>query len=193
MPEPTREQLQAQRTAELHARLWNDTSEVGASYRKKAKEFFPEITIPDEQLKPFVAPLESQLAATKAELDEIRKERAAEKSEREDNRIRRTLEEAVTQARDKFSLTDDGAAKMLDRMKATGNYSDAEAAAAWVAQQTPPAPPPGPSWAPKSMNLYGTKEADDRFKMLHRDPAEFMDQELQRFVANPDAYMREDA
>ncbi len=93
-------------------------------------------------------------------------------------------------ARNKYNLTSDGFDKMVERMKTTGNYADAEASAAWVAQQTPPTKAPTPGWAPKSMNLFGTKDGrDEKFKLLHEDPMGFMDAELQEFVRDPDAYV----
>jgi hypothetical protein len=88
-------------------------------------------------------------------------------------------------------LTSDGLDKMVERMKATKNYSDAEAAAAWVAQQMPAPAAPGPTWAPKSMDLFGTKNANEKYKALHADPLAFADAELMEFSRDPDKYVRE--
>ena len=65
----------------------------------------------------------------------------------------------------------------------------AEAAAAWVASKTPPKQTAGPTWAPQSLNLFGSKNYDENLASLHRDPQGFMDQQLTEFVSDPDKYV----
>jgi hypothetical protein len=80
----------------------------------------------------------------------------------------------------------------MDRMKETGNVTDADAAAAWVISQTPkPAPTNAPSWLPTDINLFGTKEKDERFEALHTDPRKYMDDQIREFVRDPDKYVEE--
>lgn len=173
-------------------KLWNDGT-LGAGVRKAAKELYPNLTLPDEQIEPVVAPLKAENKALQERLDKIEKERAEERKANEETRSRQTLEQSLEAARTKYNLTADGFDKMVSRMKETSNFTDAEAAAAWVAQQTPPPKAPTPNWAPKSMNLFGTKDGrDEKFKLLHSDPMEYLDSELQEFVNNPDAYVEAD-
>lgn len=176
------------RAKQLIDKLWND-GELGSSIRKAAKKEFG-IDIPDDHVEPIRLEVQKELEAARKEREEARAEREAARKEAEEAAMKRTLEQTISQARDKYSLTDDGMTKMLDRMKTTGNFSDAEAAAAWVAQQTPPPVAANPSWLPQDMNLFGTKDgADEKFKQLHRDPVGYMDAELREFIRNPDAYV----
>lgn len=179
------------RALELIEDLIHD-KDLGPGVRKAAKAKFPDIRIPEDDVEPLMSPLRAENETLKQRLAAIEEARETEKKEREEARTRRTLEESIDAARSKFSLTDDGVAKMLERMRTTGNYADAEAAAAWVAQQTPPAPPPGPTWMPKSFDnssLFGTNDAD-KLKLLHLNPQEYQDGELREFARDPDAYVK---
>lgn len=187
MAEATEAQVRALAALE---RLWND-GDVGPALQRKVKEIYPDAKTNDDVFGPVVAPLKAELSDTKKELEEMRKERAAERKEREDAAMKRSLDEALTEARQKYNLTEEGFDKMVARMKETGNYGDAEAAAAWVASKTPPAPAAGPSWKPQSMNLFGSKKFDEALADLHRDPGEYMDNQLAIFVSDPDAYVAE--
>lgn len=171
-------------------RLWND-GELGTKVRSKAKELYPDITLPEEQMAPEIAPLRAEIATLKDALAQVKTDRDDERKKREESETKKTLEEALTSARQRFNLTDEGFDKMVARMKETGNYSDAEAAAAWVAQQTPPPKPAGPAWAPQSLNLFGSKDHDEKWQLLHRDPIAYQDAELTEFTRDPDKYVRE--
>lgn len=188
MAEATQAQIRAE---ELVKKLWLD-GEIGAKLRKSAKEAFPDMPpLPDEQAEPFVAPLRAQNEALQKRLEKLEEDRAAEKVEREKNATQATFEQAIAAARTSYSLTDEGFDKMIARMKETGNYSDADAAAAWVASKTPPAAVPGPTWAPQDLNLYGSKNPEEEMAKLHRDPIGYQDSQLAEFFKNPDKYVQE--
>lgn len=187
MAEATQAQIRA---AELLESLWND-AEVGEKVRKAAKAKFSDTKIVDDVVAPFVEPLRAESAALRKELEQLREERAAEKVEREKAATQKTFEEAISVARQNYNLTDEGFDKMIARMKETGNYSDADAAAAWVASKTPPAQVPGPTWAPQDLNLFGTRNADEEMAALHRDPVGFQDRQLAEFYKNPDKFVQE--
>lgn len=192
--ELTPEQVIAQRSQKLVDALWADKT-VGASVRARAKELFPDVSIPEDNINPLIAPVREQMDALKAELDKEREERAAERKEREETSQRQSMEQMLDAARNRFNLTDDGFDKMVARMKETGNYQDAEAAAAWVAQQQP-APQVGnkANFLPKRLDFFehtGEGEASEDFKLLHRDPVAYMDKSLNDFVNDPDKYIRE--
>jgi hypothetical protein len=91
-----------------------------------------------------------------------------------------TLENAISSARSKYALNDDGFEKMVHRMKDTGNVSDAEAAAAWVVQNQPPPAKPGPTWGAADLNLFGSSQEsqDAKVRMLHTNPEKFFDNEV---------------
>lgn len=190
MAEATENQIRAARLIED---LWNDP-EIGARIQAKAKEQFPDVRTPDAGLAPHLDPIRKQNEALQKQLDELKAERAKEREDAEkvkQEADKATYEQRIHEARKSFNLTDEGFDKMIERMKATGNYQDPLAAAAFVASQNPPPPAPGPTFGPQSLNLFGSEKADDRFKSLHRDPQHFMDEELSLFVRDPDRYVSE--
>lgn len=178
------------RAKQLIDKLWSD-GKVGKDVRAHAKEMFPDITLPDDQIEPTLAPLRAEAEEMRNELKAIREERAAEVKARDEARTQQNLEAALTAAGSKYHLTGDGFDKMVAHMKETGNYTDAEGAAAWVAQQTPPPQAPGPSWAPQDLNLFGTSERDEKLALLHRDPVKYQDAEIMEMLRDPDKYVRD--
>lgn len=178
------------RASALMERLLKD-SKLGPDVRKLAKEAYPDVEFPEDRFDAQLAPVRELLETTQKELREEREARAAEAAKAaeraQENDMRAKLDAAVQ----KYSLTADGAQKMVDRMKESGNVSDFEAAAAWVAGQQPRAAEPGPYLGPQNINLFGTAEKDERFAMLHQDPmGKFLDAEFREFSADPDAYVR---
>lgn len=184
-------------TAAFNA-LWADAT-LGPEVRRRVKALYPDVQIPEDTYDPLVAPLKAELEALKAERDAERKaaaeaaEAAAkEKAEREQATVQQNFEAAIANARQKYNLTDEGFDKMCERIKATGNYADADAAAAWVAQQTPPPAQAGPYLGPQQLNLYSPDgEHEERLKLLHRSPDKFLDAELRDFAADAAKYCAE--
>src|SRR5271165_1290005 len=181
------------RAAQLIEALWNDP-ELGAKIQARAKEKFPDVRTPDSGLAPYIEPVKKQIEAQAAEMQKLRDElaeRDKKDKERQDAADALTYTQKLAAARDAFSLTDEGYQKMIDHMKATSNYSDAMGAAAFIASQNPPPPPPGPSFGPQDLNFVGSAKADDRFKSLHTDPQNYMDEELALFFKDPARYTAE--
>ena len=178
-----------ERAIKLFDQLYNDP-ELGATLRKKAKEVFPDIRVPEDSLAPLVAPLQRQLDAMAAQNQALIDKLKKQEDEAQERATFQSLEQRVNGAVSKFSLTDEGRAKMLDRMKETGNYTDPEGAAAFIAMSTPK-PAQLPSWAPQSMNLFGSKEYDENLALLHRNPAAYEDAQLIEFAKDPDKYVAE--
>ena len=189
MPEATQAQIRA---AELLDELLRD-GDIGGKVRKLAKAKFPDARIADIEgiAEPLVAPLKAENAALKERLDKMEASRAAEKDESEKRAAQINLESALAKARQDYNLTDEGFDKMVSRMKETGNYADADAAAAWVASKTPPAAPKGPTWRNQDLNLFGSKDKDEALVKLHRDPVGYQDDQIEEFLRNPDQFMRE--
>jgi len=187
-PQPTQNQT---RTYELFQKLWND-DKLGAQVRAKAKEVYPDITLPDEQFAPVIAPLKAQIDELTATLAAEREERSKKEAEAAEAAAAKTFEERAQAARNGYSLTPDGFDKMIERMKETGNYTDFEAAAAWVAGQMPKPIQPGPYLGPQSLDLFGSKNKDEQYATLWRDPSgSFLDQEFTAFMDNPRQYIQE--
>lgn len=179
-----------ERLKKLGEALWNDR-ELGAQIQAKAKAMFPDAVTQEDLLGPVLSPLRAENEKLSKRLTEMQEERVAEKKVAEEIKTRQTLEAQLDSARKNYSLTDEGFDKMVARMKETGNYADADAAAAWVASKTPPAKVEGPTWAPQALNLFGSKKYDEAMNELHRDPQAYMDSQLSEFVRDPDAYVSE--
>lgn len=176
----------------LADKLWNDQSPAGAAYRKTAKEMFPDVTTPEDTAAVAVAPLKAELDDTKAKLDKALERITAREKADEDLQTENALAVKLNSARKSFGLTDSGFEKMMTRMKDTGNYSDAEAAAAWVVSQTPkPTPSNTPSWLPEASNLFGSGKKEEQFEALHLNPQKYMDDQLREFARDPDKYVAE--
>ncbi|MDE2096575.1 MAG: hypothetical protein KGL39_04955 [Patescibacteria group bacterium] len=178
------------RLKKLSEALWND-AELGAKIQARAKEMFPDAKTNEDVFGPMLNPLRAENEKLSKRLSEMQEERIAEKKAAEEAKTRQTLEAQLDAARKNYSLTDEGFDKMVARMKETGNYADADAAAAWVASKTPPAKVDGPTWAPQALNLFGSKKYDEALNELHRDPQSYMDSQLSQFVRDPDAYVAE--
>jgi hypothetical protein len=180
--------IEYQRAYDLVNTLWNDDV-AGAKIRSTAKSRY-NIPLPDDAVDARLAPLQAKLDAMTKERDEERAANAKAKEDEAQNKQRTNIQEAIEGARNKYHLTQEGFDKMVNRMKETQNFTDAEAAAAWVVSNEPPPPNPGPSWAPKNIDLKGNLDKE-KVKLLHDDPIQFQDNELEEFTKDPDKYVRE--
>jgi vacuolar-type H+-ATPase subunit I/STV1 len=186
----TPEQIALYRSKELIDTLWND-GEVGKKIQQAAKAKWNDIKTTDDIMSPIVEPHLNKLKEMEEKYEKLLEERLEEKRVAEDERVKVKLEEQLEKARRDYNLTEEGFNQMIDRMKATGNYSDAEAAAAYVASKAPPAKVAGPTWAPQDLDLFGSKNRNDALVELHRDPMGYMDSQLTEFVSDPDKYVRD--
>ena len=190
MSEKNPAEQHAARLEALHAAMWNDTSPRGVEYRAKAKELFPDVVTPDDQFAPAVAPLRAELDETKAQLTKFLEDQAAERKAASEAAAKQNLESALDGARSRYSLTDEGFDKMVSRMKETQNFTDADAAAAWVAQQTPVTNVTKASYMPSKANFLGSarETQDEAVRFLHQHPDDFLELHLQEFDRDPMAY-----
>ena len=186
----TPEQIALHRSKELIDALWND-GEVGKKIQQAAKAKWNDIKTTDDVMSPIIEPHMNKLRAMEEKYEKLLEERMEEKRATEDERVKVKLEEQLEKARRDYNLTEEGFNQMIDRMKSTGNYSDAEAAAAYVASKAPPAKVAGPTWAPQDLDLFGSKNRNDALVELHRDPMGYMDSQLTEFVSDPDKYVRD--
>lgn len=155
---------------------------------EKLKKAFPELKSPYDNVKPLLEPIQQQISSIAESIKKDQEERAKQEEERKKNETALDLEKALSGARSRYNLTEDGFNKMVERMKATQNYTDADAAAAWVVSENPPSDPGKPSWVPQNMNLFASKDKDDAYALLHKDPNAFLDNELAKWAKNPEAY-----
>ena len=186
----TPDQIVLQRSKELIDVLWND-GEVGQKIQQAAKARWSDVKTTDDMMSPIIEPHLTKLKAMEEKYEKLLGDRVEEKRAAEEERTKLKLEEQLEKARRDSNLTEEGFNQMIDRMKSTGNYSDAEAAAAYVASKAPPAKVAGPTWAPQDLDLFGSKNRNDALVELHRDPMGYMDSQLTEFVADPDKYVRD--
>lgn len=184
------EQIALQRSRELIDALWND-GEVGRKIQAVAKSKWNDIKTTEDVLTPIVEPHLNKLKTLEEKYETLLAEREEEKRKSDDERTKLKLEQQLEKARRDFNLTEEGFNQMIDRMKATGNYSDPEAAAAYVASKAPPTKVAGPTWAPQDLDLFGSKNRNEDLIQLHRDPMGYMDSQLTQFVNDPDKYVRD--
>lgn len=156
----TPDQIALYRSKELVDALWND-GEVGKKIQQAAKAKWNDIRTTEDVVSPIVEPHLNKLKQMEEKYEKLLEERLEEKRAAEDERVKLKLEEQLEKARRDYNLTEEGFNQMIDRMKATGNYSDAEAAAAYVASKAPPAKVAGPTWAPQDLDLFGSKNRND--------------------------------
>lgn len=180
------------RAKALLDKLWADNTPLGANVRKQAKELFPDIVLPEDGAELAVAPVKAELDDVKIQLKGALDRISAREKADVDLAAENELSMKISTAQRSFGLTDAGKQKMIERMKTTGNFSDADAAAAWVVSQTPkPEPTSAPSWMPEAANLFGSQQKDDQFEALHKNPQKYMDDQLREFVRDPDKYVSE--
>lgn len=188
MADPTAPNVEDRAKALLDA-IWND-SDLGPKARAKAKAMYPDVTLPEDHMTPMLDPLRAQLDRTEAALARVEEERKAEREAREAEGAKQNLESAIAGARERYNLTDDGFDKMIAHMKETNNFTDADGAAAWVAQQTPVNTPTKAEWMPRKANFLGSarEEQDEAIQFLHNHPEDFLEAHLEEFAANPYGY-----
>ena len=153
--------------------------------RAQAKEIFDDVEFPEDQLDPVIDPLREETKSLRDELAALKAERLKEREDMELDRQKGNLEKALNDARSRYNLTDDGFDKMVTRMKETGNYTDADAAAAWVAQSAPKPVSARASYGPSTIDLYGSgrESSDERVRLLHTNPERFFDTEVESILA----------
>lgn len=179
-----------QRALDLFNELWSHPDpNVRNSVRKAAKDKYPDVTLPVDEIEPLLTPLRAENKDLRDAIEKLQKDNEERSKKESEQQTFRQMESQVDSAVREYGLTDEGKAKMLERMKETGNYTDPVAAAAWVASKAPPPAQPNPTWAPQSMNLFGSQEKDEQFAALHRNPEKYLDDQLIEFVKNPDKYV----
>lgn len=167
---------------------------LGPDVRKRAKELFSDIHTVEDDVDPLVAPIRQSVSELAEQNKKILERLEARDKADADAKAEIALSEKLARARSEFGLTDDGYAKMIDRMKATGNLTDPEAAAAYIVSKAPkPQPTSTPSFLPQSANLFGSSSKSDDADLiaLHRDPEAYLEAQLREFVADPVKYTNE--
>ncbi len=182
--EPTESEIRA---AKLVEKAWRDP-ELGPKIRATAKAEFPDVRIPEDDLSPVLAPILAQNKALGEQLEALTKKMSEREAKETEAETFASIQKNVDSAVAKFNLTEEGRKAMLDRMKEQNNL-DADAAAALIAHNAPK-PQAAPRYLPQKMNLYGSAEQDEKFKLLHTRPDDFFDSEVAALINDPDGYVK---
>ena len=182
-----------QGTAKLTNDLWNDPT-IGPKVKELVKDKYPNANIPEVDLARNAKKAESEILTkveetNKATLARIEAFEKAQK-EKEDKdvtaRAEREFASDVESVKKRYQLTDEGMAKVFDRMKAKNN-PDVEAAAAWVTDNEPSKAPLNSSgYVDPSFNPFGSKGEDKAWETLNRNPwdGKFAEQEIAKITAD---------
>lgn len=185
MPDLTPEQLELQRSRELLEAAWKDPA-LRSGLRKHIKEKFPDRHLVDDDFDAVSAPLRADIDDLKKQNQELLDTIKKRDEEREKRLTERRDAEYITNleaARKRFALSDEGFEKMKAHMLATGNYTDAMGAAAYILSQEPPVIAPGPLYGSGYVNFANSSEVSDdaRYKLLHSGqdgPAKYLEAEI---------------
>lgn len=140
---------------------------------------------------------EALLAPALKRLDEESKKRQAleekwadrEKTEREaaEKQQENALAARLDAVRDRRGFSEEAMQKLMQRMRDQNN-PDVDAAAAWVAEQSPrPGPQVGQNdFLPRSVDVYGANSGDKAWEGLHKNPDGWLTQELRNIAVDPE-------
>ena len=175
--------------SKLNNELWND-SKYGMQIKEMVKEKYPNANIPEVDVVRTSKKAESEIMArveagnkeVLARIEAFEKAQAEAKEKDNNAKAEREFEASVEATKKKYQLTPEGMEQVFARMKEKNN-PDVEAAAAWVTDHETKAKPVTNSYAPQSMDMYGSKSGDKEWEALNRDPLAYGDAELAR-IAN---------
>lgn len=169
------------RATEFYNEIWND-KEIGMTVKKRASEKFktnvPELQLQESLEEKIVKPLKEELEETKKHSKNLEDKLNKWQEENLNAKEEVELDKKLKTAQKKYSLTDEGMSKAIERMKTQG-HTDIDAAASWVVGQEPKAKPASaPNYLPQNMNLYGSNKEDEQWKRLNENPISFFDEEV---------------
>jgi hypothetical protein len=159
-----------------------DHPQLGTTFKRMAKQVDNTLRFQDIEAADTIGqPLMAELTKAQERIAKLETDRESERQQREAESHVRTLTGDIDTAAKKFGLTDEGVSAMKTRMTEKGSL-DAEAAAAWVASQSPRARPSDATgaFAPAALNLYGSNEKEERWEKLNTNPDAWMSEEIQR-------------
>lgn len=186
-----------QRSKALVDRLLGDRGDAGKAARAEALKLFPDLegklVDPNADLEPIVAPLKAQIDALTEKLTakETAEAEAAQKALEE--RAEFTLQSKLDATKKTFNLTDEGLKAVMERMTATGNYADTDAAAAYVLKDYKPVETRSAALGPQAADYLGKSSGEDmeRMKLLWNDAdGGFLDYEIAKMEADPRDYVK---
>lgn len=191
------ENIVLQRSKALVDRLLGDRGDAGKAARAEALKLFPDLegklVDPNADLEPIVAPLRAQIEALTTTITERDAKEAEAAQKALEERAEFTLQSKLDATKKSFNLTDEGLKAVMERMTATGNYADTDAAAAYVLKDYKPVETRSAALGPQAADFLGkaSQEDADRMKLLWNDPdGAFLDYEISKMEADPNGYAR---
>ena len=180
------------RSAQLLTQLLGDprtaaqAEELVAQINPKAE--FPLRATREAALKPVMTELEKErarIAALEAKLSAREEAETAAAAARQEAELLAKINDVKT----KRGFSDEMMQRVMDRMRANNN-PDVEAAAAWAAESVPkPAPATGNDFLPTTIDPYGSTSGDEAWAALHKNPDQWLTNEL-RAISRDSEFIR---
>ena len=156
---------------------------VGLGLKRQIKEKFPTAQIRDlEIIDQVTKPYDEKINVLQTALENVQKEFSELKTSGETEKAEAKLRDSLASVRTKYSLTDDGMAKVIEAMRDRNLAHDPEAAAALIVAQMPKAKPTSSreSLLSPNLDIYGMQSAtlDEKWATLHSKPWQFFNDEI---------------
>lgn len=139
--------------------------------------------------KPVLDRIEAEAAARKAQAQALEDKLAAieaEKAQAAQQAREQELLDRLNAVKAKRGFSDEMMEKVISRMREQNN-PDVDAAAAFVAESIPKAPPASPyaDILPTTVDPYGANSGDEKWAALHKDPNRWLTDELRSIATDP--------
>lgn len=180
-----------QRARVLLSKLMDDPDKTKAfAFKRRLKEVAPELKLPDIEAIDSVLPaVQAEIGAIGNKLDKFITDFQAGNKTAKEAQEQADFEAEVGRVKSRYQLTDDGMAKVFERMKAM-NSPDVEGAAAAYTDNLPRTKPVGGSgMTPARLNFVGSGKIDEDWAKLH-DPStrdDWFDEQVMAVLAEAEA------
>jgi chemotaxis protein histidine kinase CheA len=151
----------------------------------------PEAKFPArERREAILAPVMDELSKERKAREALEAKMAA-REEREAEAERNSKEQAIldrlNSVKAKRGFSDEMMEKVISRMREQNN-PDVDAAAAYVSESIPKAPPATPyaDLLPSNVDPYGSVSGDERWAALHKDPNRWLSDEIRAIAKDPE-------
>lgn len=151
----------------------------------------PEAKFPArERREAILAPVMDELSKERKAREALEAKMAA-REEREAEAERNSKEQAILDrlnaVKAKRGFSDEMMEKVISRMREQNN-PDVDAAAAYVSESIPKAPPATPyaDLLPSNVDPYGSVSGDERWAALHKDPNRWLSDEIRAIAKDPE-------
>jgi hypothetical protein len=163
--------------------------EHGLAVKRAYKAIYPSASIPEVDSPALVvAPVVEKVSQVEAAVTSLAERLDAMQLDSTNARENARLGSSIDRAVQKYRLTDEGRATLIEQMKERQN-PDAESVAAWmVSEIARPAPATTSAFAPQSFTAAGLEDiaAEESLKELDRNPTRWFDKTVSEMLNDPE-------